>query len=75
MALLMGWERSSSDSGFVIFVFLLFSCSYETQMIECFTKSKYDHLLFTLFFMFVSPTEHFSLKNFSGSWRVIVADF
>jgi hypothetical protein len=44
-------------------------------MIECFTKSKYDHLLFTLFFMFVSPTEHFSLKNFSGSWRVIVADF
>jgi hypothetical protein len=68
-------ESSSSDSGFVIFVFLLFSCSYGTKMNECFAKSKYDHLLFTFFFVFASSVEHCNLENFSGSWHVIVADF
>jgi hypothetical protein len=44
-------------------------------MNECFTKSKYDHLLFTFFIVFVSPAKHCSLKNFNGSWCVIAADF
>jgi hypothetical protein len=49
-------ERGSSS--FVIFVFLLFSCSYGTQMNEHFTKSKYDHVLLTFFFVLVSHVEH-----------------
>jgi hypothetical protein len=44
-------------------------------MNEHFTKSRYDCLLFTFFFVFVSPAEHCSLENFNGSWRVIDADF
>jgi hypothetical protein len=44
-------------------------------MNECFTKSQYDRLLVTFFFMFVSPIECYSLENFNCSWRVIVADF
>jgi hypothetical protein len=47
VALLMIQERSSGSSTFVIFVFLLFSCSYGTKMNERFRKSKYDHLSFT----------------------------
>jgi hypothetical protein len=44
-------------------------------MNEYFTESKYDHLLSTFFFVFVSPTEHCSLGNFSGSWHVIAIGF
>jgi hypothetical protein len=47
----------------------------EPQMNEYFAKSKYDHLLFTFCFVFVSPTEHCSLENFSGPCHVIAADF
>jgi hypothetical protein len=68
-------EKGSSNSSFVILLFLLFSWSYGTQMNECFTKSKYDHLLFTFFFVFVSPTEHCNLENLSVPWCVIDAAF
>jgi hypothetical protein len=44
-------------------------------MNEHFTKSQYDQLLFTFFFMFVSSAERYSLENFNGSWRVIPMDF
>jgi hypothetical protein len=44
-------------------------------MNDRFTKSEYDLLLFPFFFVFVSPVEHCSLENFSGSWHVIAADF
>jgi hypothetical protein len=74
VALPIAWERSSGGS-FVIFVFLLVSCSYGTQMDEYFTRSKYDNLLFTFLFVFVSPAEHCRLENFSGPWHVIVVDF
>jgi hypothetical protein len=67
-------REGSSGGSFVIFVFLL-SCSCRTQMNECFTKSKYDCLLFTFLFVFIGPGERYSLENFSGPWRVIVADF
>jgi hypothetical protein len=74
VALPMAWERSSCGS-FFIFVFLLLSCSYETQMNECFTNSKNNRPLFTFLFVFVSIVERFSLENFSGPWRVTIAGF
>jgi hypothetical protein len=61
----MALERSSGGSC-VIFDFLLLSCTHRTQMNGSFTKSRYDHLLFTLLFVFVSHAEHHSLENFSG---------
>jgi hypothetical protein len=67
----MACERSSGGS-FVIFVFPLLSCSCVTQMNECFVKSKYDHLLFTFLYVFVSPTERCNLENFRGALSVIV---
>jgi hypothetical protein len=44
-------------------------------MNEHFTKSKCDHLMFTFFFMFLSPPKPCSLKNFSGSQHVTVVNF
>jgi hypothetical protein len=35
-------------------------------MNESFTKSKYDWLLFTFFFVSISPAEHCNLENFSA---------
>jgi hypothetical protein len=69
----MARERSSGGSC-VIFVFLLLSSTYETQMNESFVKSRYDCLLFTFLIVFVSPSEHHNLKNFSGPWGATAVD-
>jgi hypothetical protein len=74
MALLMVRERSSSDGSCVIFLSFILMW-IQNQMNECLTKSKYDHLLFTFFFVFFSPTERCSLENFSGPRHVIAVDF
>jgi hypothetical protein len=58
MTLLMSQGKSSGSSSLAIFVFLQFSCSYETQMNECFTMSIHDHPLSALFFTFAGPAEH-----------------
>jgi hypothetical protein len=44
-------------------------------MNEFFTKSRYDHPLFTFFFVFISPIERCSLENIRGSWCVTVVNF
>jgi hypothetical protein len=43
-------------------------------MNESFAKSRYDRILFTFLFVFVSPAEHCGLENFSGPWRAIAMD-
>jgi hypothetical protein len=43
-------------------------------MNESFTKSRYDRLLFTFFFVVVGLAEHGSLENFGGPLRAIAAD-
>jgi hypothetical protein len=43
-------------------------------MKESFAKSRYDHLLFTFVFVFVSLAKRHSLENFSGPWHAITMD-
>jgi hypothetical protein len=69
----MAQERSSGGS-FVIIMFLLLSCNNGNPMNECFAKSRHGHLLFAFLFMFVSPIEYCSLENFTGPWRLTIAD-
>jgi hypothetical protein len=54
--------------------FLLLSCKPGTQMNESSVKPRYDRLLFTFIFVFVSPAELCSLENFNDPWCAIVVD-
>jgi hypothetical protein len=59
----------------VVVVLSSFFVAMELQLNECFTKSRYDHLLFTILFVFVSHAKCYSLENFSGPWRVTTANY
>jgi hypothetical protein len=69
----MAQERSSGGSC-VIFIFSFTLMQTGTQMNESSVKPRYDRLLFTFIFVFVSPAELCSLENFNGPWCAIVVD-